>query len=331
MSVTGRERVLAALAGEVTDRPPMTLWRHWPVDDQDAAAHARSAVAHHDSLGLDLLKITPSASFMSEAWGARTEYCGDVMGVRDYSFRPVAGPEDWLRLEAIDVTDAPSLSREVEVVRLLRDRLGPDVPLLPTVFTPLSVIRYLAGERFVADLRMHRSAVDRALDAVTRTTVDLVRALLGAGADGIYFSLFPASAAVLSLTEYREAVLPWDQAVMAAAEPAQMRVAHFHLPFPLLPLARELPVNVVSWEHTAEGGPGLAEGRELTGKAVIGGLDQHGALARGGPAEVAAGVRAAWAAGGAGLTLATSCSYPLTAPVGNLHTFADTVRSLPSA
>ena len=334
MSVTGRERVLAALAGEVTDRPPMTLWRHWPVDDQDAAAHARSAVAHHDSLGLDLLKITPSASFMSEAWGARTEYRGDVMGVRDYSFRPVAGPEDWLRLEAIDVTDAPSLSREVEVVRLLRDQLGPDVPLLPTVFTPLSVIRYMAGDRFVADVRMHRAAVDHALAAVTETTVRLVQDLLAAGADGIYFSLFPASYSVASEAEYREVALPWDVLVTVAAEAAAVRVAHFHLPFPLLGLARDLPVNVVSWEHTA-GGPDLAGGMELTGRTVIGGVDQHGALARGGPDEVATEVRAAGRAayrpGTTGLILATSCSYPLTAPVGNLHTFADTVRSLPSA
>lgn len=329
MTATARERVLAAVDGDVADRPPMALWRHWPVDDQDAPAHAAVAAEHREALGLDLLKITPSAAYMAEAWGARTEYRGDVMGIRDYVARPVTGPEDWHRIEALTVSESPSLSREVEVVRLLRARLGPDVPVLPTVFTPLSVVRYLAGDRFIADLRMHRSAVDRALGAITETSVNLVDELLAAGADGVYFSLFPASYSVVSLPEYREAALAWDARVMAAAETAPLRVAHFHLPFPLLPLARELPVNVVSWEHSA-GGPDVAAGMELTGRAVIGGVDQRGALATGGPddvtAEVQRAVGAARGPGATGLIVSTSCSYPLTVPQANLRAFAAAVR-----
>ena len=35
-----RRRLEAAIAGETVDRLPVALWRHWPGDDQDAAALA---------------------------------------------------------------------------------------------------------------------------------------------------------------------------------------------------------------------------------------------------------------------------------------------------
>ena len=35
-----RRRVEAAIAGKAVDRLPVALWRHWPGDDQDAAALA---------------------------------------------------------------------------------------------------------------------------------------------------------------------------------------------------------------------------------------------------------------------------------------------------
>jgi uroporphyrinogen decarboxylase len=35
-----RERLEATVVGETADRLPVALWRHWPGDDQDAAALA---------------------------------------------------------------------------------------------------------------------------------------------------------------------------------------------------------------------------------------------------------------------------------------------------
>lgn len=330
---TPRDRVLAALHGEVLDRPAMTLWQHWPVDDQQAGTYARVSVEHRAALGLDLVKLTPSAAFMAEAWGARTTYDADPLGVRTYRSRPVTAPADWGAVATLSVADSPTLRREVDAVRLVRAQVGPDVPVLPTVFTPLSVVRYLSGDGlFLAHLRRHRDQVAPALRAIAATSVALVRALLEAGADGIYFSLFPASDTMVSEAEYRAVALPFDQEVMAAAADAPVRVAHFHLPFPLLALARELPVNVASWEHTA-GGPTLRDGMELTRRTVMGGVDQR-LLATAAGADVVRATRAATrlarTPGTTGMILATSCSYPLTTPRGNLLAFTDTVRAAPA-
>jgi len=44
--MTKRERLQATVAGQATDRAPIAFWRHWPIDDQDAAALAYVALEY---------------------------------------------------------------------------------------------------------------------------------------------------------------------------------------------------------------------------------------------------------------------------------------------
>ena len=43
-AITHRERIEAAIAGELVDRPPVALWRHFPVDDQSALSLAEATI-----------------------------------------------------------------------------------------------------------------------------------------------------------------------------------------------------------------------------------------------------------------------------------------------
>lgn len=325
---TPQDRVRAALQGDVADRPPFTLWRHWPEADQVPSEHVDAEVAHRDRLGLDVLKLTPSAAFMSQAWGAQTVYRGDSLGVRDYTLRPVSRPQDWARVVELDVASSPTLHDEITTVRLARDRVGPDVPVLPTVFTPLSVARYLAGDEvLLAHVRDARGALEQALEAITRTTRTLVAELVAAGADGVYFSMFPASRTMFDADTYRDLALPHDQRVMEAAGAGWFNVAHFHLTEPLVELAPSLPVHAVSWEHTRSA-PGLREGGDLVGKPVLGGVDQFAVLHHGSPSEVRTAVEDAHRESRGRIVLSTSCSYPLDVPVDNLEAFREAVHGL---
>ena len=84
-------------------------------------------------------------------------------------------------------------------------------------------------------------------------------------------------------------------------------------------MARRLPVQAVSYSVHNAGNPPLAEARRMTGKAVMGGLEQRGALV-GGPAEaIEEQVRQAVAeTGGERLLLAPGCSVPPRAREANL-------------
>lgn len=328
-AVTSRERVEATLAGEVADHPPVSLWRHWPGDDQDGGALAESTLGFQRQHDFDLVKITPSAAFMAEVWGARTEFRGDAMGVRDYLSRPVTQADHWDAIEEVAPSDAVSLSRELEAAQLVRAALPDDIPVVATLFSPLSVARYLCGEHlFLSQLRMHRAQVVRALGAITATTVRHVRALADAGVDGIYMSAFPASHPVMSQTEYSELATADDVAVLEAASDLSLRILHFHLPHPFLELGRGYPANMVSWEHT-RGGPSISEGMALTGRPVLGGLDQFGVLSNGSPDEVTREVGALLEeTGPRGLMVSSSCSVPIPTPRGNIEALTAAVRAV---
>jgi uroporphyrinogen decarboxylase len=75
----------------------------------------------------------------------------------------------------------------------------------------------------------------------------------------------------------------------------------------------------VSWDVHAAGNPSLADGRDATGKAVLGGVGHKTTLMQGPPEAVASEARAAVEeTGGAGLIVGPGCSVPPEAPDANL-------------
>ena len=86
-----------------------------------------------------------------------------------------------------------------------------------------------------------------------------------------------------------------------------------------LDLSSALDVHAVSWSVHKPGNPSLVEGRDRSGRAVMGGLDQHGTLVQSSPEDVIAEATAAVkATGGRGFLLAPGCSVPPGAPEPNL-------------
>ena len=63
MEISHRERMLACLNGEQTDRPPVAFWRHFPVDDQTPETLAAAALNFQKTYDFDLVKVTPASSF----------------------------------------------------------------------------------------------------------------------------------------------------------------------------------------------------------------------------------------------------------------------------
>ena len=76
--MTKADRLRAAIAGAEADRPPIALWRHFPVDDQSPATLAESALRFQRELDLDLIKVTPASSYSVADWGVQDEWRGDA-------------------------------------------------------------------------------------------------------------------------------------------------------------------------------------------------------------------------------------------------------------
>ncbi|HBY07699.1 MAG TPA: uroporphyrinogen decarboxylase, partial [Chloroflexi bacterium] len=73
---THRQRLETCLSGQIPDRTPVALWRHFPVDDQTPAGLAAATLNFQHNFDFDLVKVTPSSSFCLRDWGIGDEWRG---------------------------------------------------------------------------------------------------------------------------------------------------------------------------------------------------------------------------------------------------------------
>lgn len=205
------------------------------------------------------------------------------------------------------------------------DELGPTVPVIQTVFSPLTVAGYLVGgdrARMTDELRDRPERVGEALGRIADALADFTVRSVAAGAAGIFYAVSGfASADLLPLAEYERLALPHDHRVMASVpEGSWFNVLHLCGPRIHFELASELDVQAVSWSIHEPGNPSLAEGLARSGRAVMGGLDQAETLVHGPPKAVLEQGRAAVSSmDGRGLLVAPGCSVSPDAPEENLR------------
>src|SRR3989442_722076 len=178
-----RERVLAAVTRQPVDRVPYAVWRHFPSVDHSPAGLAQATLRFHERYGSDFLKITPRGGYAVEAGG-----CVEGDAVREDGHRPCAicavrSGEDWKKIRVLDPAAAPGYAGEIEtIIRLGFDRRIGDAPVVPTLFSPLSLAKKLSGDRLPRDLRDHPAVVAGALEAITETLIKFALLALAVGA-----------------------------------------------------------------------------------------------------------------------------------------------------
>lgn len=321
--MTKKERVQATLAGKPVDRPPVALWRHWPVDDQSAELLAERAIEYQGRYDWDFIKIPPSSTYCIDDYGAKHEYRalptgGWHLGERTYTTRVITRIEDWDRIEPLNVRKG-TYGRLLRSLRLVIKKRELAIPVIMTVFNPIGLARYLAGEDvFLAHLRQDPKRVERALTALTTTCTDFVRACIEEGADGIFLSTAAASYDVMSDEEYGRFARPGDLEVLKASKDGWFNVLHIHGQHPMFAELADYPVAAVNW-HDRSAGPSLKEAGKVFRGALMGGIEQYQTLHFGTPAEVTAQAQdAIRQMKGRRLIVAAGCTYPVTVPEGNL-------------
>ncbi len=322
-----RERILAAIAREPVDRVPYAVWRHFPQVDRNPAGLAQATLRFHERYGSDFLKITPTGGYAVEAWG-----CVEGEALRPDGHRPCArcavrDADDWRRIRPLDPASAAGWAHQLEViVRMGFDRRIGDAPVLPTVFSPLSLARKLSGERLNADLRERPGVVKDALEAITETVIRFAARALDEGVSGIFYSIQAASRTLHTEAEYAEFGEPYDRRVLESVRGrALLTVVHCHGDRLMFDRLARLPGQAWNWDDRATP-PSLEAGLRQVPGAVIGGLNQWKTLREGTPEEAAAEARDAVArTGGRGLIVGPGCVLPMGTPDPNV---AAVVRAL---
>ena len=333
MSLSPRERLQACLKDDpALDRPPIALWRHFPMDDQDPGTLAAATLDFQSHYNFDLVKVTPASSFSIKDWGAEDVWEGHTEGTRRYTKRVIQKPQDWESLAILDPVKAPYLSAQISCLRQIRPALGPDIPLLQTIFNPLSQAKNLAGgELLIAHLRQYPEAVMKGLQTIAETTRRFVEAAVETGIDGIFYAVQHAQAALLTLEEYQTFGLPLDQITTDPATGLWCNLLHLHglnIYFDLIAQSM-FPSSlfpIVNW-HDRETPPSLNEAQARFPGVVCGGVSQK-TIVFGNRYQVRQeAAEAIRQARGRRLLLGTGCVVPVIAPHGNIRVLKEVVTT----
>ncbi|RME08778.1 MAG: uroporphyrinogen decarboxylase [Anaerolineae bacterium] len=317
-NITHRERLQACLAGEILDRPPVALWRHFPVDDQTPEGLAAATIQFQRLYDFDFVKVTPASSFCLKDWGSRDEWQGRVEGTRTYTWRVIQHPEDWLSLPVLDPSQG-RLGEQIECLRLIVSELGADTPVIQTVFSPLAQARNLVGpERLLVHLRRYPEAVHQGLRTITETTRRFVRLALQTGIAGVFYAVQHAQYGLLSPQEFEAFGKAYDLQVLEAARDAWFNLLHLHGEEIMFEQALDYPAHAINW-HDRETAPALREARQRYAGVLCGGLRRVDSMVLGTPESILAeALDALEATEGRRFILGTGCVTPITAPHGNL-------------
>ena len=328
--MTRRDRVWAALAGRPVERPPVSFWGHVYHRESSARDLVDATLEFQRDYDWDWIKLNPRKHYHVEPWGVSYRYSGRPNSKPVLESCPVGAPADWARIGERS-PEAGALGEQLEAVRLLRAALPADVPLIETVFTPLAVLGEMVREpRELRDaMRSHPGPVRQALEAVTTTFEGYVARLMEAGVDGIFLATVDwASEDLMNAEEYRLWARPADLRVLAAASGAPFNVLHVCKRRNLLLTLSDYPVAAFSWASTDSTNPSLAAALGRLERAVMGGLDQDGALQQPRPDSVLEQYRAACEqTGGRRWLVAPGCSIPPGTPAANLRAVRDAVES----
>ncbi len=273
-SLTARERIERIVHGQGPDRAAISFWRHHPRHEIAADDLVRITIQTQRRFDWDLVKVNPRAEYHAEVWGNRYAFFEDEHRRPELIEPRIKSGQDWLRLERVEPQEGV-LGEHLRAVRAIREQLGPAVPIVMTVFTPLSIVAELAGVRrsLPPDFFAHEDWLDAALEAVTDTFCRFVKELIESGCDGIFLATTRlGTRRSLTDEQFRRFSRAHDLRLLAAASGGWLNVLHVCGPDSMLELAYQYPVALFSWDMHAPGNPSAEQVVQQTNRAVIGGL-----------------------------------------------------------
>lgn len=268
--MTHRERVVATLAGQPVDRPPISLWRHFGGIDMSSHGLTDAMVGFQATFDFDFVKFMPTGTYTIMDWGAETVYEPNDTGIRTVKILPIHTASDWSQLAELD-TGSGVFGMVNDALADTVRAIGPDTPVLQTIFSPLTTARKLGGAATLAHLRQEPEAFAAAMNTIERVTARLIEDAVARGAD-IFYAVQSGTADVLTREEFEAWETNVANRLLAAMPTETIVVLHSHGDHLWFDEVARWKIDAVNW-HDRAAGPTLAEARGRTERAFVGGID----------------------------------------------------------
>lgn len=274
------ERIKAMVDGKPVDRPGATLWKHFFLEDRNCNDLVKRTIAFQEQNNWDVIKVMANGIYLQEQYGAEVIWSRNANEFPITVKRPINSPKGFTKLKAVEMKTG-AIAREVEVVKRLVDKYKGKVPIIATVFTPLTYAQELYNGwqnpwPFYDLIREYPKEMHAGLEVLTEVTSNIIEEFVNTGVDGIFYSSQFANDKIFTPELYQEFGVPTD---LKAFEPAigktWFNMMHVHGQTDLFfELVKDYPFESFSWEDILTKEP-LRKVANMTNKIVVGGIERQ--------------------------------------------------------
>lgn len=204
-----KTRVVAALEGKETDRPPVSFWRHF---DGEAAQGEACVRAHEDfyrQTDLDFIKIMHDG--LTAPFDLELHDLSDLRRIR------AKGKKN------------PYITAYVDRAKRITDRIGNEVYTYTNVFAAFTLLRRVGDEKLRYFIHLDEQAVCNAMDAISEDLAVLCQELITqSGCLGVFTAFQGNEVSRFTREQFQRIVEPYDRKMLAAAnEVSKYNILHF--------------------------------------------------------------------------------------------------------
>ena len=268
-SWTGRKRVEAVLAGQRPDRIPVSMWLHNFARERDPADLVAESLRLQEKFEFDFFKPQSPAHSAPLLWGVEVSNPTRADDWPVLTKARVRNGEDLDGISRQPVTGM--LADQITVMRDVRKALGPDIPIVATIFSPMMTLSLMHAEGKPGALRLmqtHPKQLSKALAAISDTLADFVDQAMDAGVDGLFYGSNTVNRTEIDRQQHDDFHAPYDGQILGAAGAGWMNILHICGPAVHAEFFVDYAPPIISWEQTAQN-PTAPEMRALTGRVVL--------------------------------------------------------------
>ncbi len=267
------ERIKAALNGQEVDRIPVSIWMHFSEVDQDPRMLAEEQINLNEKYDYDFIKLMPFGTYTVQDWGSKIRfYCQkykepiiDQFGIK--------GIKDWSILETLPAYYG-TWGKQLQLAQHVSKNIEKNTPFIQTVFSPLTTAKKLAGDRLFHDMKEEPKMIHQALEVITETTINFIKANIEAGVSGFFLATQCATYDLMNDENYEEFGAKYDlELIEAFKDDTYFNVVHIHGENIMFDTVEKYPCNCLNW-HDRYTEPNFKEARKKTSKCFLGGIQE---------------------------------------------------------
>lgn len=267
-------KVQKAIKGEAVDSVPFSFWSHYPKIDRAPEEIAQKTYDNFKRYDLDFIKTLNNGMYSVEDYGSEIDF-SEVFkgGVAKIEKSPVIDSEDWKNIEKISIEEK-ALSRELEYLERLLDKVDGEAPVIMTIFSPFTTAYKLSEGRILDHIKTDdQGYVHQALENIAQTTAELSQKAIELGAAGVYFASQMSSYDKTEEDVFKEYGVPYDLKALDGAQEGWFNAIHIHGNNIMFDLVKDYPVDVINW-HIGETLPEVDEGILFSDRTIMGGIER---------------------------------------------------------